>query len=151
MWMRLWLSLGGVVGFKVNILKSNVCEMYHSTLNNIIFLKCTNFPVTYLIFECVCNVDISQYGNNFWFLKANNFTKWQHASRTESVVSENYYIINLEQTGVALKCYNQISIEIDTGDLQNPHDMFVSKPATPGYCSFFGMMYILYTHKDSRS
>ena len=35
------------------------------------------------------------------FLKANNFIKRQYASRTESVVSENYYMINLEKTGVA--------------------------------------------------
>ena len=94
-----------MLGFKVNILKSNVCEMYHSTLNNIIDLKSTIFPLTYLSCECVCNIDISQHGHNFWFLKANNFTKWQHASRTEGVVSENYYVINLEQTGVAVKCY----------------------------------------------
>ena len=110
MWMQLWLSLGDVLGFKVNILKSNVCEMYHSTLNNIIDMKSTIFPIIYLSCECVCNIDISQNGDNFWFLKASNFTKWQHASRTESVVSENYYMINLEQTGVAVKCYNQISI-----------------------------------------
>ena len=88
MWMQLWLSLGDVLGFKVNILKSNVCEMYHSTLNNIIDMKSTIFPIVYLSCECVCNIDISQNGDNFWFLKASNFTKWQHASRTESVVSE---------------------------------------------------------------
>ena len=110
MWMQLWLSLGDVLGFKVNILKSNVCEMYHSTLNNIIDMKSTIFPIIYLSCECVCNIDISQNGDNFWFFKASNFTKWQHASRTESVVSEKYYMINLELTGVAVKCYNQISI-----------------------------------------
>ena len=110
MWMQLWLSLGDVLGFKVNILKSSVCEMYHSTLNNISDMKSTIVPITYLSCECVCNIDISQNGNNFWFLKASNFTTWQHASRPESVVSENYYMINLEQTGVAVKCYNQISI-----------------------------------------
>ena len=50
-------------------------------------------------------------------------------------------MINLEQTGVAVKCYNQISIGDtgDIGDLQNFHGTFVSKPATPGYCSFFGI------------
>ena len=48
-------------------------------------------------------------------------------------------MINLEQTGVAVKCYNQIIMEIDTGDLENFHDTFVSKPASPGYCSFHGI------------
>ena len=84
--------------------------MYHSTLNNIIYLKNTIFPITYLSCECVCNIDISQHGHNFLFLKANNFTKRQYASRTESVVSENYYMINLEKTGLAVKWYKQISI-----------------------------------------
>ena len=46
----------------------------------------------------------------FLFLKANNFTKRQYASRTESVVSENCFMINLEKTGVAVKWYKQISI-----------------------------------------
>ena len=84
--------------------------MYLSTLNNIIYLKSTIFPITYLSCECVCNIDISQHGHIFLFLKANNFTKRQYASRTESVVSENYYMINLEKTGVAVKWYKQISI-----------------------------------------
>ena len=84
--------------------------MYHSTLNSTIYLKSTIFPITYLSCECVCNIDISQHDHNFLFLKANNFTKRQYASRTESVVSENYYMINLEKTGVAVKWYKQISI-----------------------------------------
>ena len=177
--MQLWLSLVDVLGFKVNVLKSNVCEMYHSTLNNIIDMKSTIFPIIYWSCECVCNIDISQNGDNFWFMKASNFTKWQHASRPESVVSENYYMINLEQTGVAVKCYNQISIGDWYWWFTKPSWYVCIQPATAGYCSFFGItniqainywlleyklglqmssatteiskLCILYTHKDSRS
>lgn len=63
--------------------------------------------ITYFSCECVCNIDISELGHDFHFSKADNLTKRQSASRTESVVSENDYLVNLELTGEATKCFTK--------------------------------------------